>query len=95
MAGVPTDPTVAGSRLDSSAAEIRAYVRRYSDYAYPTVPIGLGVVILFAGANKLVAPAVWTEYAAPWVTYLWPESVLSLALAIGVTLLSAQRDTDE
>lgn len=77
-----TDPAVAGSCSPSSAERIRASVRRYSEYAYPILRMGLGAVILLAGAHKLVAPDVWTEYAAPWVTSLWPEPLLPFERAM-------------
>ena len=60
--------------------------------------IGLSVVIFLAGAHKLVAPDVWTRYAAPWVTALWPDSIVSFELVMmangvfellfGVTLIA-------
>jgi uncharacterized membrane protein YphA (DoxX/SURF4 family) len=59
-----------------------SHLDRYSEYAVPVMRIGLGGVIFLAGAHKLVAPDVWTEYAAPWVTALWPESVLSFELVM-------------
>jgi uncharacterized membrane protein YphA (DoxX/SURF4 family) len=60
------------------------YLNRYSGHALPVMRIGLGVVIFLAGAHKLVAPDVWTKYAAPWVTALWPESVVSFDLVMMV-----------
>lgn len=53
------------------------FVAGYAKYTFPVVRIGLGTVILLAGAHKLVAPEVWTKYAAPWVITLWPEGLLS------------------
>lgn len=58
------------------------YLNRYSGNALPAMCIGLGAVIFFAGGHKLVAPDVWTKYAAPWVTGFWPESLLSFELVM-------------
>ena len=58
------------------------YLDQYSVYALPIMRIGLGVVIFLAGAHKLVAPDVWTKYAAPWVTALWPDSIVSFELVM-------------
>jgi uncharacterized membrane protein len=61
--------------------------------------VGLGVVILFEGVHKLLAPSVWAAYAAPWVVALWPwpmvpTMVVSGALEIGFGLaLVADRYT--
>lgn len=52
----------------------------YSAYTGPIMRTGLGFVLLLAGAHKLVAPAVWTKYAAPWVTGIWPEWILGFEL---------------
>lgn len=54
----------------------------YANYALPLMRIGLGAVILLAGAHKLVAPEVWTRYAAPWVTGLWPETLIAFERAM-------------
>lgn len=53
------------------------FVAGYAKYTFPVVRMGLGTVILLAGGHKLVAPEVWTKYAAPWVITLWPEGLLS------------------
>ena len=53
------------------------YVQRWVPNTFEVMRLGLGGVILLAGAHKLVAPAVWTAYAAPVVTAFWPEAVLS------------------
>lgn len=58
------------------------YIGGYADYALPVLRIGLGAVILLAGGHKLVAPEVWTKYAAPWVTALWPEALFSFEIAM-------------
>ena len=58
------------------------YLDQYSVYALPIMRIGLGVVIFLAGAHNLVAPDVWTKYAAPWVTALWPGSIVSFELVM-------------
>jgi uncharacterized membrane protein YphA (DoxX/SURF4 family) len=58
------------------------YLDRYSGHALPVMRIGLGAVIFLAGAHKLVAPEVWTKYAAPRVTGFWPESLLSFELVM-------------
>lgn len=58
----------------------RRYVDRladYSEYAEPIMRVGLGTVLLLAGIHKLVAPVVWTKYAAPWVIGVWPDWLLS------------------
>lgn len=66
--------------MGSSFAEYRdRYVRfvgGYAEYGLPVMRIGLGAVILLAGAHKLIAPQVWTRYASPVVTGLWPEAVV-------------------
>lgn len=48
----------------------------HSAVARPLLRGGLGVVLFLAGAHKLVAPAIWTNYAAPWVTDVWPVWLL-------------------
>lgn len=60
------------------------YRRRYDRWITRSAPpplliarIGLGIVIGLAGAHKLIAPAVWTEYAAPQVLSVWPTTLLS------------------
>lgn len=58
------------------------YVSAYAEYALPVMRIGLGAVILLAGAHKLVAPEVWTKYAAPWVTALWPDALFPFKIAM-------------
>ncbi|MBX0324852.1 DoxX family membrane protein [Halomicroarcula sp. F13] len=58
------------------------YLDQYSEYALPVMRISLGAVIFLAGAHKLVAPDAWTKYAAPWVTALWPESIVSFELVM-------------
>lgn len=45
--------------------------------------VGLGLVILLEGAHKLVEPAVWAAYAAPWVEVLWPAPMVPTMLASG------------
>lgn len=77
-----TDPLDPPRRVSAYADRTGTYIRQYSGYAYPILRVGLGVIILLAGAHKLVAPGVWTEYAAPWVTALWPESLLSIEVAM-------------
>lgn len=64
--------------------ELEEYLSGYAERTFPVLRVGLGAVILLAGAHKLVAPGVWTKYAAPWVTDVWPESFLSFALAMRV-----------
>lgn len=59
-----------------------AAVGDHADAALPVMRIGLGVVILLAGAHKLVAPEVWTAYAAPWVAALWPDALVSFEAAM-------------
>lgn len=54
-----------------------AYVQRWVPNTVAIMRLGLGTVILLAGAHKLVAPVVWTAYAAPVVTDLWPDAVIS------------------
>lgn len=54
-----------------------AYVQRWEPNTFEVMRLGLGTVILVASAHKLVAPVVWTAYAAPVVTAFWPEAVLS------------------
>lgn len=75
---------VEGPTNQPSIAKYRVspYVNKVREYAYLILRIGLGLVIFLAGAHKLVAPGIWTEYAAPWVVPLWPESLLSLELAM-------------
>lgn len=58
------------------------YVSRRAGYALPVLRIGLGMVILLAGAHKLVAPSAWTKYAGPWMTDTWPEALLSFETAM-------------
>lgn len=82
VVGPTNQPSIAKYRVSPYVNKVRAYLRLYSDYAYLTLRIGLGLVIFLAGAHKLVAPGIWTEYAAPWVVALWPESLLSLELAM-------------
>lgn len=57
-------------------------VGAHADAALPVMRVGLGVVILLAGAHKLVAPGVWTAYAAPWVSALWPDALVSMEAAM-------------
>lgn len=69
----------------SLAAYRAAYVgaiASFGEYAYPVLRIGLGLVLLLGGVHKVVAPEVWTVYAAPWVRALWPESLLTLSTAM-------------
>lgn len=56
------------------------YLSRYSAYAFDVFRIGLGAVILLAGAHKLVDPGAWSKYFAPWFVDLWPTSLVSLHL---------------
>ena len=72
-----------------------AAVDRHAGRAYPTMRVGLGVVILLAGAHKLVHPDVWTAYAAPWVLAAWPlpmEPTMvvngAIEVAFGVALIA-------
>lgn len=58
------------------------YVNEYAKYAYLVLRIGLGLVIFLAGAHKLVAPEVWTTYAAPWVTTLWPDRLVEFEIVM-------------
>lgn len=63
------------------------YVNQYSEHAFIVFRIGLGIVILLAGAHKFVSPGVWTQYFAPWFEALWPTALISLdilTLAEGV-----------
>lgn len=57
----------------------RRYVELLADHA-PDAPrlarVGLGVVLVLAGAHKLVAPGVWARYAPRWLTAPWPDAVL-------------------
>lgn len=46
--------------------------------------VGLGVVILVAGAHKVAAPGVWSAYSASIVTALWPISMDATMVANGV-----------
>lgn len=64
--------------------ELEEYLSGYAERTFPVLRVGLGAVILLAGAHKLVAPGVWTKYAAPWVTAVWPESLLPFALAMQI-----------
>lgn len=43
---------------------------------------GLGLVIGMAGLHKLLAPTVWTKYAAPPVEAMWPSAVISFEQAM-------------
>lgn len=43
--------------------------------------VGFGAMIL-PGAHKLVAPKVWTKYAAPWVNVHWPETLFTFRFAM-------------
>jgi len=55
-----------------------AAVGRYAGYAGPALRGGLGVVILLAGAHKLVAPGAWHAYLAPLFADPWPTALLPL-----------------
>ncbi len=55
-----------------------AIVGRYADQADRFLRGGLGVVILLAGAHKLVAPAAWHAYLAPPLAELWPTALIGL-----------------
>jgi uncharacterized membrane protein YphA (DoxX/SURF4 family) len=54
-------------------------VGRHRDLARPLLRAGLGLVILLAGAHKLVAPGAWHAYLAPAFAAAWPTGVLPLA----------------
>ncbi|MDY6764893.1 MAG: DoxX family protein [Halobacteria archaeon] len=62
--------------------EYESYLRTYSNNSYLILRIGFGTVIFLAGAHKLIAPGVWSNYAAPWLVGVWPESIISLDLAM-------------
>lgn len=75
-------------------------VDRHANRAYPTMRVGLGIVILLAGAHKLVRPDVWTGYAAPWVLSAWPlpmEPTMvvngAIEVVFGVALIAGVRTT--
>lgn len=55
-----------------------AIVGRFADQADRLLRGGLGVVILLAGAHKLVAPAAWHAYLAPPLAELWPTALVGL-----------------
>lgn len=65
--------TVAGA-LDRADA----IVTGYSHHANAILRGGLGVTVLLAGADKLVAPARWHAYLAPPIADLWPVGLLPL-----------------
>lgn len=49
--------------------------------------VGLGVVILLAGAHKLVAPGPWEEYLAPVFAERWPVPLDATMVAFGISEL--------
>lgn len=53
-------------------------IGRYTHHTGSVLRVGLGIVILFAGLHKLVAPSIWHAYLAPPVLALWPTTVLPL-----------------
>ncbi|PSP76063.1 DoxX family protein [Halobacteriales archaeon QS_1_68_20] len=55
-----------------------AWIGRYAHHARAALRFALGVVILLAGAHKLVAPAAWHGYLAPLLADLWPTALLPL-----------------
>lgn len=59
-------------------ARADAGIRRYAPHAGWVLRVGLGIVILFAGLHKLVAPSIWHAYLAPPILAIWPASVLPL-----------------
>lgn len=59
-------------------------LRPYAAHAPAVLRVGLGLVILLEGTHKLVAPAVWADYAAPWVLWLWPAPMVPTMVANGV-----------
>lgn len=63
------------------------YVRaldRYADYEYPTLRGGLGLVIVLAGAHKVVAPGAWSRYTAGPIAAAWPLPLDATMVANGV-----------
>lgn len=74
------------------------YLSRYSEYAFLVFRLGLGTVVLLAGAHKLVDPGAWSKYFAPWFEALWPTALVSLEaltlvegvfeLLLGIALLA-------
>ncbi|MFB6353120.1 MAG: DoxX family membrane protein [Halobacteriales archaeon] len=56
----------------------------HAERAPAVLRVGLGLVILLEGAHKLVEPAVWAAYAAPWVELLWPAPMVPTMVVNGV-----------
>lgn len=73
-----------GTALATYREKYVTFLGGYANYALPLMRTGLGAVILLAGAHKLVSPDVWTRYAAPWVTDLWPETLVAFEVAMMV-----------
>lgn len=55
-----------------------ALVSRFTRYTEPSLRGGLGVVVMLAGAHKLVAPAAWHAYLAGPLAAVWPTGLLPL-----------------
>ncbi|WP_458190517.1 DoxX family protein [Haladaptatus sp. NG-WS-4] len=74
-----------------------AYLRVLEPYARAddaVLRVGLGILIFFAGLDKLFEPMVWARYTAPIVAALWPYPLgLSMVvngvveIAFGVALV--------
>lgn len=65
--------------MDGSSAldRTRSALAERAPLATPLLRVGVGLVLLLAGAHKLVRPDAWSRYAAPLLVDLWPASVLS------------------
>lgn len=62
-----------------------AFVGQYATHADAVLRVGLGVLILLAGAHKLVAPGVWAAYTPPPVEALWPVALDPTMVLFGVS----------
>lgn len=68
----------------TSVEATERFLARYTEHADVVLRWGLGLVILLAGAHKLVDPAAWSAYAGPVLLSLWPVSMDLTMVANGV-----------
>lgn len=73
------------SSMERLGRRIEGRLARHGEDAGPTARIGLGVVILLAGVHKLVDPAAWGTYLAPWFAARWPVDVGASMVVFGLT----------
>lgn len=71
--------------LDGWTTRFEAFVGQYAVHADAVLRVGLGALILLAGAHKLVAPGIWAAYTPPLVEAVWPLALDPTMVLFGVS----------